>query len=125
MAQKIVSYNVAKALKEAGYPQENTEFRYILRNSTFDHLWFKKGELIDKTQKMHLINIADAPTYIDAWMWLWREKGIRIEVCELDERATWSTYIKPILIEEDSGYQDPEEAIVKAIEYLVENNLIK
>lgn len=115
MAQKIVSFEVAKALKEAGYPQTTRPMP----------CYNEKGQLLGRGGNYIRGVKYDAPTYIDAWLWLWREKGIRIEVCELDERATWSTYIKPILIEEDSGYQEPEKAIAKAINYLVKNKLLK
>lgn len=53
------------------------------------------------------------------WLWLWREKRIWIQVRHIDN----GNWFKCWVTEQD--YSDPEEAIEKAIEYLVENDLIK
>lgn len=92
---KRVSLKVAKAIKEAGY--------YF---STEVNEYFTKY----------------FPTYLDVWLWLWREKEIRIEAkYHFDDNGEccWTNgYI-------DVDYTDPEEAIIAAIEHLVENDLIK
>lgn len=123
MAQKTVSFMIAKALKEAGYPQGEAELRYVLKNCCFDSLWYKEGELVEKRWKIQKYNVADAPIYTDVWLWLRREKGIRIK--DTCEGAVWvwidnesSRYI-------EVGTKDPEDAITAAIEYIVDNNLIK
>ena len=65
-----------------------------------------------------------APTYLEVWGWLWREKEIRIELNSgaiVSMRVTdfsWSVVYQ-------NNYSDPEKAIIAAIDYLVENNLIK
>lgn len=53
---KRVSLKVAKAIKDAGYPQdyENAEDTYT---NLIGGIWVK-------------------PTYIEVWLWLWREKKI-------------------------------------------------
>lgn len=150
MELKIVSFEVAKALKEAGYPQEGNcdkyateqcKGRYIFYtqnpdctskyddNDLYD---FEVGEYID--HEMYSVSVAHsavAPTYIEVWLWLWREKGIRFDVEDLwdaefsyPERgcASNTNQLGGICTPEVS---DPEEAIIAAIEYLVDNNLIK
>lgn len=108
--QKIVTFEIAKALKEAGYPQgkENTAY------------YNEEGMLVKPCVFCGGKEIADAPTYIKVWLWLWREKGIYIHVgfdCCISFNK--EDYI-PIILMVD----DPEEAISKAIEYLVNNNLL-
>lgn len=113
MEQKRVSFKVAKAIKEAGYPQN-----YSFNVSVYD-----------KDEKEVAIGVADiplncdailAPTYLDVRLWLWREKGIEI---------THRIGVNITGIEDndavDGVFNDPEEAIIAAIEYLVDNDLIK
>lgn len=109
---KRVSFKVAKALKEAGYPPLKADWSYGA----------KSGELV------HFVDDADyvvsAPYVMVVWLWLWREKGIRIK--DTYDGAVWvwtnnnesSRYI-------EVGTKDPEEAIASAIEYLVNENLLK
>lgn len=105
---KIVSFKVAKAIKEAGYPQgaENTAY------------YNENGVLIKPFVYNGGDEIADAPTYLDAWLWLWREKNIQIQN-EFDSANIWPIGVSI------SYYADPEEAIEAAIEYLADNDLIK
>ena len=69
--------------------------------------------------------------YLEVWLWLWREKGIRFNVEDLwdanlsyTERgcACNTNQLGGICTPEVS---DPEEAIIAAIEYLVTNKLLK
>lgn len=110
---KRVSFKAAQALKDAGYPQDQTDSHYT-----------NCGELI-------YYGIAgetgfDAPTYLDVWLWLWREKMIKLmltpifdEMCNDTDKV--GIVVPSCYIEAD----DPEEVIINAIEFLVENNLIK
>lgn len=110
---KRVSFKVAKAIKEAGYPQER---KYGNNNYT------RQGVGGSPLYEDGYV----APTYIDVWLWLWRKKKIfltqcyksvgKIEIDILDDIVYLGTLYT---------YSDPEEAIEKAIEYLIENNLIK
>lgn len=97
---KRVSFKVAQAIKDAGFPQDykNAEDVYTNLNGG---MWVK-------------------PTYIEAWLWLWREKDIKYEIVKSGDKV--------LCKEEPYKFfymKDPEEAIEKAIEYLVTNNLIK
>lgn len=122
MALKFVTFEIAKVLKEAGYPQN-------LENTAY---YNEEGMLVKPYVFCGGKEIADAPTYIDAWLWMWREKKIAIGCPYENTYNYWFTNINAendkslILWKYSSGErEDPEEAIISAIEYLVENNLIK
>lgn len=121
-----VSFEVAKAIKEAGYPQGITQGQYA-KASYYDNeleSYINEGEYIEN---FFILGI-DAPTYLEVWLWLWREKGIKIDtttrfdsikgwlVIALISTGRWTHHVE---------CSDPEEAIISAIEYLVSNNLIK
>lgn len=119
---EIVSFEVAKAIKEAGYPQDRSSNCYNVYTGEFHYTscsdnWLKIGDYID------------APFVMDVWLWLWREKHcyIQIDLCfrQNNESAFISIdKINNVALVESSS-QDPEETIKQAIEYLVTNNLIK
>lgn len=97
---KQVSFEVAKALKEAGYPQYGSCDEYYNHN----------GQVISKFCDINKL-IYPAPTYLEVWLWLWREKGYAIE-CAYKYRR-FHNY------KTSYNYADPEEAIIAAIEHLV------
>lgn len=94
---KRVSFEVAKIIKEAGYPQDykNAEDTYTNLNGG---IWVK-------------------PTYLEVWLWLWRERHNFLE-CVYKEGRFFN-------YRTSYSYADPEETIIASIEYLVDNNLIK
>lgn len=101
---KKVSLEIAKVLKDAGYPLTYNEVEY-------EEPWGGINSYID-------YNNPNLPTYIDVWLWLWREKKYPIDI-DCYNAAHWSTDIV------SGEFTDPEEAIITAIDYLVENNMIK
>ena len=129
MEQKRVSIEVAKAIKKAGYPQGNTIKCYL----TFDHnQFYKEGQIVENDDdgwSTLTKCLADIPTYLDVWRWLWRKKGIYIDITHYyssNEVTIWDKKINKIKSIERMGKDsDPEEFIIAAIEYLVDNNLIK
>lgn len=110
---KRVSFEVAKALKEAGYPQECG-------------LWYSQdGREFSYTEEYS--DCYARPTYLEVWLWLWREKKICIN-CNLDKYnliPQWWCNNEDGINYNTPNFDDPEEAIVATIEGLVENNLIK
>lgn len=126
MKQKKVTLKIAKAIKEAGYPQRLT--------SSFG--WYN-GELQVNESCYDLpldLEQAEcvAPTYLDVWLWLETEKKIIIhpnstDINDSDIKYATTTH----LIESNTSistafiYNNSEEAIVDAIAYLIDNNLIK
>lgn len=125
---KRVSFEVAKALKEAGYDEvcqygycvvdgiptlvkteEEWERHPINNSDMYDFLVCTCQEIEGKED-------CTAPTYLEVWLWLWREKKYPINVdCHIGGNGKWSTDMS---IED---YTDPEEAIIAAIESLVDD----
>lgn len=121
MDQKRVSFEVAKAIKEAGYPQSFYCPQYK-ENGELENGFTDLGE-----------GCIYAPTYIDVWLWLWREKKKSISIiCDEDDRleANWYVNAEKLIggigsFTEQVFFEDPEDAIIAAIEYLVDNDLVK
>lgn len=114
---KTVAFEVAKAIKELGYPQYGCCEEYY--NS--------EGWLVSKFCDIDKL-VFPAPTYIEVWLWLWKEKCIKIDVTTYFDSvkgykslATILCYKYTYSLERDT----PEDAIAAAIEHLVENDLIK
>ena len=63
-----------------------------------------------------------APTYLEVWLWLWQEKGIQIDI---DYTTRTCSIFRYALCCKSFELSNPEEAIITAIEYLVDNDLIK
>lgn len=129
---KRVSFKVAKALKEAGYPQGNLVGLHKVKSfpmyykddyvPDYEYFYLNYIDFIDKDL------MTACPTYLDAWLWLWREKKIAIPADYFGyENNYWSSYV-PIGDDKFEFFEplhDPEEAIIAAIEYLVTNKLLK
>ena len=108
---KRVTFKVATALKDAGYPQEGCGE------------YFNKYGAIDSYLGY---NIA-RPYALEVWLWLWREKKICIN-CNYDKYnmpPMWWCNNEDRINYNAPNFDDPEEAIINAIEFLVENDLIK
>lgn len=111
---KRVSFKVAQAIKEAGYPQDYGDFYY-------DY-----NKCIQKRGNCYVNCKCVAPTYIEVGFWLWREKKISISTSKLENTfgcLVLTNLNKPLFIADNLS--DPEEAIIAAIEYLVDKDLIK
>lgn len=89
---------------------------------------------ITKEIKEYLLSVGypdkEKIFYLDVWLWLWREKKIHIEnddnQYKIYDATEWEDSFGYHLIElSDNLFKDTEEAIISAIEYLVENDLIK
>lgn len=135
---KKVSFKVAKAIKEAGYSQDCSNEYWIKFKNKPELLIIKGDEALDfyenisdETDENYVEEYYTVTEYLEVWLWLWREKNIRFDVedfwnAELSypERgcACNTNQLGGICTPEVS---DPEEAIIAAIEYIVENNLIK
>lgn len=106
---KRVSFNIAKVLKETGYPQEGDV------HSTYYDEQHKETfvPFVCNRSRDYL-----APTYMEVWFWLW-DKGICIEI----KNNHYYTLTK--VNNQRFHGDDPEEAIIAAIEYIIDNDLIK
>ena len=147
---KIVTFDVALYLKNIGFPQKRNKTFYV--SESFNS--FKKGNLyeacnIDIAQNIPFIY---APTYIEVWLWLWRNKIVELifdygaKINDVDEilycfPSTYHDNSHPkmkYLIQTINRFNngqccsheyahehaDPEESIINTINYLVENKLI-
>lgn len=101
---KRVSFEVAKAIKEADYPQDYGEgSRYYSEDGrSFEY----DSELYPMFPEVFCV----CPYAMEVWLWLWREKETPIPV----DYSCCGVKIN-----------DPEEVIISAIEELVKKNLIK
>lgn len=111
---KTVSFEVAKAIKEAGYPQVG-------------YYWYSpQGVECYSESDLDEVGYVSAPTYLQVWLWLWREKKICLfNVGTIENKAIIDIVLDGVYQHTTTSYSDPEEAIIEAIEYLVENDLIK
>lgn len=126
---KKVSFKIAQAIKKAGYPlerfqtvsREQFEAGFGYKYST-DKNFYSESPSILHPEDNDTIDMYYCPTYIEVWLWLWREKDLRIQPTQFNR-----CYIQ----NHNSSYHyefecdDPEEAIATSIEYLIDNNLIK
>lgn len=116
---KLVSSKVAKALKDAGYPQDYADGAKA---------YTEDGSVCITRDEESLAY----PTYMEVWLWLWRKKGFFVKVmpirdvfnAQILERTdgewhSWGMAVSP------SEFTDPEDALIAAIDYIVDNNLIK
>lgn len=108
---KRCSFEVAKALKEVGYPQNG-------------NYWYsKEGIECYSESDLDEIDYTVSPTYLEIWLWLWRQKKIHIDI-DKDVCKEGVMSFDDITFEEYKT-DDPEEAIIAAIEHLVEHKLLK
>ena len=111
---KRVSFKVAKALRKAGYPQEKHNGMYFKDGDDTPLNIIVKSVLGGNVDEY----LISAPTYLEAWLWLWREKRTDVTP-EYDQIS--GLFSSCGVSERD----DPEDAIAAAIEYLVDNDGIK
>lgn len=105
---KRVSFKTAKAIKEAGY-------KFIPAPSSFftneTNSWFDNED----------DELYSLPFVLEVWLWLWREKRVNIHILN----SEYMIFMRDRTIGGCSVKDDPEEDIIAAIEYLVDNDLIK
>ena len=137
---KIVPFELAQRLKEVGYT-ESSMLNYVYaiedRILTFTsgaHIEVKRGEKLNALKAIELLGIdgpiIEAPTYIDVWLWLWRKKKFPISLL-CDEHPLimkWYPHAEKTgeigAFTKNIFFDDPEEALAEAIDYLFENNLV-
>lgn len=107
---KRVSFKVAKAIKESGYPQKGS--------------WYYSPDGRIGDVEPDDVDFA-APTYLEVWLWLWREKNIPIDIEYLIDNKVVNFVLGERVFINGEYETDPEKAIIAAIKYLVDSNLIK
>lgn len=111
---KQVSIKAANAIANAGY------FGKYYRKCSVQEIVDSNRLVLNRDNSLESNRV---PFYLEVWLWLWREKRIPLELLRSTEKDVWYVLY-------DGGYEmprkdDPEEAIIAAIEYLVDNDLIK
>lgn len=122
---KRVSFEIAKALRDAGYPQDNVPITEIG--------WYNIARVYTNQLPTYWegdnMFVAVAPTYLEAWLWLWREKNIIITVSSRFDSIYGYRFVCIMQVDNSHNYyteeDDPEEAIAAAIKHLVDNKLLK
>lgn len=111
MSKMIVSYKVALWLKERGY-DEPEEKCYGDDEKTY----FCEGSCNSALVE----GFTSAPTYIDAWLWLWREYRTFLFPFPQYENGRIMGFkgISPDVEHYTRTYNDPEEAIASILDYL-------
>lgn len=140
MELKRVSFEIAKAIKDAGYSvdvtEENEDNVFVVFSDEPDNpLPYSSAEIQGYFEEWYLekhnVEWCFSPTYLEVWLWLWREKNIQFSVngiCDYHKQFMYvgcdcgTLQLGGITTSE---FNDPEEAIIGAIKYLCENNLIK
>lgn len=122
---KRVTFKVAKALKDAGYPQKTRGTVFATETFIHNGTSFGMGCQITRPFGIPHKYLADIPTYLEVWLWLWREKKACIGILFDDGDCAVEIWSNKSFLRDFESKFDPEEAIINAIEFLVENNLIK
>lgn len=117
---KTVSFEVAKYLKKLGLEQDAGVYYNSAGEVCFLRDALRRGYQL----------IAPAPLYVEAWLWLC-DRGIVFYPCmySAHEPSGYSCYYRDderVLDYDNFGiHENPEEAIIAAIDYLCANKLIK
>lgn len=130
---KRVTQDVAKVVYEAGFP--------MMFWQTVSRAQFEAGHLYKLSEDKNYFSVCPSerypddndtldvyycPTYIEVWLWLWRDKKACIGIlfdegdCNVEIWQEGKDYVRDL-----ENKFDPEEAIIAAIEYLVNNDLLK
>lgn len=137
---KRVSFKVAKALKEAGYNEPCDMYYHIYDDSDIVDGEYESQMSLEATGDgcQSFLNALNhyrcaAPYAFEVWLWLEKDKGTIIHPDSTyveDGTVKYATITH--LDQEDFHsvgskfkYDSSEEAIIAAIEYLVDNNLLK
>lgn len=126
MEQKRVSFKVAKAIKEAGYDYP-CDMYYHMYDDEYDSEMSIEATGDGSRSFLNSLNQfrCAAPFVTDVWLWLWREKQACIGILFDEGNCAVEIWSNKSFLRDFENKFDPEEAIIAAIEYLVDNDLIK
>lgn len=119
----FVDFNLARKLKEKGFPQHWSDQHYILENEYEDDV-FEVGSKYPVEIIYDYISTIAAPTISQVLKWLREEKKIYVLI-EV-EYEDWFEYkivqtIKGIRGSSTRVYETFEEAVLAGIEYVLDN----
>jgi len=123
---EIVSFEIAKKLKEKGFREMTLSFYMLsIKHPLFPFTYSLKDW--NKTD-----NCYSAPTISQVLKWLREEKGMYIQItlfeycydyCILDTKMVYYDNEHKVLHQGPTGYSY-DEAALAGIEYIIDNNLI-
>lgn len=127
MEQKRVSFKVAKAIREAGY-NEPCDMYYHIYDSVYDSqmsLEMTGNGCADFLNSNNHYRCA-SPSYFDVWAWLSDKKHIFIDVKHHCINCV-EAYVETKICDKGCVFNtdNVEDGIAKAIDYLVDSDLIK
>lgn len=125
--EDFVTFEIAKKLKEKGFPQHITEDAYIIDNDEEDK--YQIGDRLPIPLIPDYMNDIAAPTISQVLKWFRKKYSIHISTkpysCEdglmwLYEIRKFSKYIIAVVANK-TGFTEEEQAALAGIEYVLEN----
>lgn len=117
----FVTFEIAKKLKEKGYPQNMCDDGYIIENDNYGY--FDIGDRESIWMIPNYLSYIVAPTIAQVLKWI-REKH-KLHICiDLDINKNWFYFIEGITnntnITDTSDYSSYEEAAISGICYVLD-----
>lgn len=107
---KKITSDIAKSLKQIGYPN--------LKEYDIDGYEVPIGKGVSYTY----------PSYLDVWLWINEQRGIIFYPHYFPIKEKWSCWYRDtnrVLSEDEFGFSaGPEDAIVTAVDYIIEKGYI-
>lgn len=126
---EFLSFEIAKKLKEKGFPQHWSNLHYILENEYEDD-FFEVGAKYQVEVIYDYIPTIAAPTISQVLKWLREEKKLFIEVYMYNNHYLWEIYNTEIvdvdMTQKSEKYSEEEyltyeDAALAGIEYVLYN----
>lgn len=125
----FVSFELAKRIKEKGFPQHWSDDAYIVENEYDDN--FEVGSRYDRCFIPEHLPTISAPTISQVLKWLREEKRLEANGCYDNDEQGWMGYVCEMDVPDlyafhalKERHKLYEQAAVAAIEYILNNNLI-
>lgn len=124
----FTSLKVAEHIAKIGYNQNSHKFKYVIEDCSegYTNIEHKRGDFIDITyMSISRDKVVSAPGIMAVWSWLWKVKGVHLNtdtsipgiVCvNLDQT--------PIQEVTEKKFEEPDEAILYAMEVLIDKGII-
>lgn len=134
---KVVCFEVAKKLNKIGFIKRWDEFPYYYNSLGVLKYCDEDPDEIDEIEEISIEDIEfnhrfciPAPTYFEIYVWLWVEKHIRFGIEDLWSAKDISYERGCVCGTKQLGgictpeVENPEEAIIKAVNYVILNDLV-
>ena len=127
---EIVSFELAKKLKEKGFPQHIVDEAYIVDNYGEDE--YDIGDRLPIPLIPDYMDDVAAPTISQVLKWLRKEKKLHVVFPFYEDKGFYyyvqrignSARIVSSFDDSDTCFDTAEQAALTGIEYVIDNNLI-